>query len=341
MRVAKLLKAREANWSELDALSGQIRGPTRARNPEIDQRFAALYRAACADLALAEAYQLPPQKVEYLQALVARAHNRLYRTDRFAWRTWWEIIVFRTPRIIYSDRCVQLCLWIWLVLSSLAAYLAYVDSPQSVWPGFTELIMGRAQMESVETVFGNFAGRRWSENFFMMNFYIANNAGIGLRCFALGILVLPGLWVFVQNAIQIGATFGFMMRPDMGIAGLNFRDFVTAHGPFEITAIILSAGAGLRIGVSWLTTQTWTRMSALILAARGAFPIICCAVVLFVLAALIEGFVSPFSRHLLPWWIKGLVAVFSSALMLVYFVILGYPGNPTDEDEQLLESTGN
>ena len=91
MKVAALLEQRQQNWFELDRLCGQSR---RTMDAATVARFAAMYRAACADLALADAYQLPPNTVQYLHQLVGRAHNQLYRSRPFdlaAWgpRCWW------------------------------------------------------------------------------------------------------------------------------------------------------------------------------------------------------------------------------------------------------------
>ena len=77
MKVADLIAARQPNWIELEHLCGKM-GKS-SMPPEDVHRFSTLYRAACADLALAEAYQLPPNTVVYLHRLVARAHNQLYR----------------------------------------------------------------------------------------------------------------------------------------------------------------------------------------------------------------------------------------------------------------------
>ncbi len=54
MKVADLLEARRKNWEELDRLCAQMETSTRrSMGPLAVSRFAALYRAACADLALA------------------------------------------------------------------------------------------------------------------------------------------------------------------------------------------------------------------------------------------------------------------------------------------------
>ena len=57
MKVADFLEARRKNWQQLDGLCAQMEHK-RWRQLETGEiaRFAALYRAACADLALADAY---------------------------------------------------------------------------------------------------------------------------------------------------------------------------------------------------------------------------------------------------------------------------------------------
>ena len=46
------------------------------------------------------------------------------------------------------------------------------------------------------------------------------------------------------------------------VVGDHFFEFVTAHGPFELTAIALAAGAGLRLGVGLFATAGLTRLDS-------------------------------------------------------------------------------
>ena len=92
--------------------------------------------------------------------------------------------------------------------------------------------------------------------------------------------------------------------------GQNFFHFVTAHGPFELTAIVISAGAGLRLGLSWMMPGNLSRYASLQKTGREMMPVIMAAVVMFIMAAIIEGFLSPSAA---PYWIKALVAILSSA----------------------------
>jgi hypothetical protein len=72
-------------------------------------------------------------------------------------------------------------------------------------------------------------------------------------------------------------------------------------------------------------THGLTRAASLRRAARDTMPILWTAVVLFVLAAMIEGFLSP---SVAPYAIKAGVAVLSTVLLLVYLFVLGYPRSP-------------
>ena len=112
-----------------------------------------------------------------------------------------------------------------------------------------------------------------------------------------------------------------MARPDAP-GGDNFFQFVTAHGPFELTAIVLSAGAGLRLGFSWVSTAGWTRSASLRRTGDEVVPILSAAVVLFCLAAFIEGFISPSA---IPYVYKAIIGIVSSGLITAYFILLGFP----------------
>jgi uncharacterized membrane protein SpoIIM required for sporulation len=111
----------------------------------------------------------------------------------------------------------------------------------------------------------------------------------------------------------------------------NFFQFVTAHGPFELTAIVLSAGVGMRLGFALLFTGGLTRGDSVRQAGRGAMPAMGVTMLLFLLAALVEGYISPSS---MPYEAKAAFGVGSSLALMVYFVFLGAIGQSTLATEQ-------
>ncbi len=325
MKVAQLLEVRRQNWTELERLCDELSlKRRRSLSAATVTRFSDLYRAACADLALADSYNLPPETVQYLHQLVGRAHNQLYRSRPFDMATWGQVLLYDVPQSIFRDRCVHVAFAVFWGIFILSAILAY---SRTLWPTYAEDVLGEASIMQLEENFRDpLSDRPYSVNMFMAAFYISHNTGIGLKCFAGGLLIVPGLFITIFNAGHLGASFGYMARPDIE-QGKNFFEFVTAHGPFELTAIVLSAGAGLRLGISYLSTKGMTRADSLALARREAMPVMGAAIVLFVLAAFTEAFISPTS---LPYFVKAGVAVIDSGLLMFYFVVLGFPRRRPD-----------
>jgi uncharacterized membrane protein SpoIIM required for sporulation len=316
MKVSDLLKSRQANWQELEKLCAKMEGLSRrAPEPDTVARFSALYRSACADLALADAYQLPPATIEYLHRLVGRAHNQLYRTRTFDIASWGDQLLVEVPRRLFSDNALRLAFCVFWGVFLLSAFMAYTT------PGYAERVMGKEWIMQLEESFSEpIEGRGRGFSGGMAGFYILNNTSIGLRCFAFGLAFgIGGLYVTVFNAAFLGAAFGHMATVPQGE---NFFNFVTAHGPFELTAIVLSAAAGMRLGFSLIDTKGLRRIPALRRAAKETMPTVGAAMIMFALAAMIEGFVSPSPA---PYWVKATVAVASAALLMFYFVVLGYP----------------
>ena len=225
----------------------------RLSEPSRLHRFGDLYRSACADLALADAYQLPPSHVEYLHQLVGRAHNQLYRSRKLQTRRWATVLLAgrspNDPRRSMRVRAAAGCFWGTFLLA------AAVAADPREWPDFVEQLLAPTTIAYLEETFekpvlGHGPRRRisgWRPS------TSVTTSGIGLQCFAGGLLFVPGLLITIYNAALLGATFGFMARPDIA-GGDHFFQFVTAHAPCELTAIVLSSGAGLKLGMGWVRT---------------------------------------------------------------------------------------
>jgi uncharacterized membrane protein SpoIIM required for sporulation len=152
----------------------------------------------------------------------------------------------------------------------------------------------------------------------MAGFYIQNNTSIGLQCFAWGILFgIGSLAQLLDNGRILGGIFGHMA---VGPHASNFFTFVTAHSTFELTALVFAGAAGLRLGWGLIDTKGQTRMASLRREAKNALPALSASVILFVLAAFIEGFVS---ASPLPYMIKASIAILSALLLLTYLTLGG------------------
>ena len=316
MKVSDLLESRRENWHELEQLCAALEQRKRRNvGARAVARFASLYRAACADLALADAYQLPRGTIHYLHQLVGRAHNQLYRSRMFKLRTWSRQLLVDVPQRLFHDNALRLAFCVFWGVFILSGMLSYTRGD------FAQVVIGKEMISQMEEQYAEpIAGRDSTVSGFMAGFYTYHNPSIGLRCFAMGLLFgVGGLLTMIYNAALLGGVFGHMATTAQSD---NFYQFVTAHGPYELTAIVLSAAAGMRLGFSLLETQGLTRLASLRRAADEAMPTMCAAIIMFLLAAMIEAFLSPSGA---PYWVKASVSVFSAGSLMFYFVVLGYP----------------
>jgi len=288
MKVADIIAARSPEWRLLEQDVAWLR-ETRGRrlDPNRVATFARRYRAACSDLALADGMKFPDGTVDYLQQLVADGHTQLYRTESFSMLAWLRDLLVDVPRRTLADPCT------WIAATVFAVLFIGGMAAARVRPEFATEVVGDAALATFESMYAErpdsdaFASGRAT----MAGFYVFNNAGIGLRCFAGGILCGVGsLLILAFNGLFLGTVFGHMLGSPVAD---HFGEFVIAHAPCELTAIVLSAAAGLRLGWALVDTHGWERWESLRQTAPLALGTAGLATALFIVAAFIEAFVSP------------------------------------------------
>lgn len=316
-RAAGFLARRQRTWNETEEMlkrSPKIAARSIAGDPP-PARFATLYRSACADLALADAYHLPESTVGYLHHLVARAHLRFYRRLSVSWRRISHQVLVEVPGRLYGDGCLRTALLAFYGTFLLSALFGWVN-PQAAQDYLSE-----GMVDDLKEMYNEPPNRRSvDQGGVMYGFYINNNVGITLACFASGIFAGIGslLWL-AANGVFLGFCFGYMTTVDASTR-LHFFEFVTAHGPFELTGIALAGAAGLRLGLGLVQTRGLPRLASLMRSARESVPIIAVAAVLVATAAPIEAFISPSG---MPWAAKGAVSLLCALLLVFYLVVLG------------------
>ena len=119
---------------------------------------------------------------------------------------------------------------------------------------------------------------------------LLNNVQVAILAFATGILFGVGtVYILVQNAVSLGVLAGAFTAA--GRPGV-FWSLILPHGLLELTAICIAAGAGLRVGWSLVDPGDRPRSTALREETSAALRVLVGVVPAFVLAALIEGFLT-------------------------------------------------
>ncbi len=261
-----------------------------------------LYREVSRDLGLARDRAYGSALQEELNEWVLRGHQELYRSKRASFAGIFDFLAFGFPILVRqrSDR-----FWFCTAIFCIPFFLMWWAG--SVAPEWVLGLLPESTMQGMNEMYGNsdgLQGRSAESGFRMFAFYIRNSVGIDFRVFAGGILAGVGSLFFLGfNAFYLGAVFGYIT-----IAGHNdqFLPFVAGHGSFEITAIWISAMAGLEVGMAWIAPGGKTRRYAMVEGARAGLKLLGGAAFMTTIAAVIEGWWSPSSVPVLvKYWVGG------------------------------------
>jgi uncharacterized membrane protein SpoIIM required for sporulation len=298
---------RRESWRELEQLLELGKELHRALPSEIS-RMASLYRSVCADLMRARA-DYGPELVRYLDGLAARAHNLLYGTRAYRLTAVWDMLAREFPRTLRAR-------WRFFLLASALFYVPLLFGlfGTLVSAEFAQTIMPAEMLPTMTSMYeqGFDEGRDVQLDTQMAGFYVINNIGIAFRCFATGILFgLGSLFFSIYNGLIIGVGVGWVIRSGHGV---NIGTFVCGHGPFELTAIVISAAAGLQMGWALVATNGRTRLGSLRSQARELGHLIVGAAAMLLIAAILEGYWSPSGLpNELKWAASGVFIVLVGA----------------------------
>ena len=297
-----------AAWQQIEAA---LEKPAEGDNSKI---LAEHYMLLCQHLTIAKERLYDAALVERLNNLVLGVYRELYR---YRAQTRLNIYAFFKrdfPLAIYRHRYFILLSFLVMVLPGLVAGTwTYLDE-DAVYS-----VLDGSQVRQVERMYDPQARKLCREreaetDIFMFGFYIKNNISVAFRCFAGGMVIGIGtLLVLFFNGMFMGSIAGHLTRLDYVD---TFYPFVVGHGSFELTAIVFSGAAGLRLGYAILNPGQFSRLDALREAGRDVVPMLYGIFLMLVIAAFLEAFWS--SSTSLSIEVKYTVGAVLWALVLLY-----------------------
>jgi uncharacterized membrane protein SpoIIM required for sporulation len=272
------------------------------------------YMLLCQHLSLAKQRLYDAALVERLNKLVLRLYRELYRYQKGGRLNLFSFLIRQFPHVIYQQRFfIMASLLVFILPGLIAGLWVYLDDA-AVYS-----IMDAQDVRHLEQMYDASASKLGREresdtDIYMFGFYILNNISIAFRCFAGGLLAGVGtLLVLFYNGLHIGSVAGHLTRLDFID---TFYPFVVGHGAFELTAIVFSGAAGLRLGYSIINPGTFSRVSALRSAGVEVIPLLYGVILMLVIAAFLEAFWS--SSSTIPIAVKYSVGGFFWLLVILY-----------------------
>ena len=310
-------------WSELEVALGLAGAQTSAvASPVRGARVAVLYRRACEHLALARARAYPAYIVERLERITEEAHQRIYHRSETGMARLRLVLTREFPAAVRAHRRYVAVAAAVFLLPTLAVGLLVHARPELILS-----VVSAENAASFEDMYSPAADsigrtRTASTDWIMFGYYIRNNIGIAFQCFAGGLFAGVGsLFFLAYNGAFAGALAGYLVQ--RGLAATFFA-FIATHSAFELTAIVLSGAAGLRIGHALLAPGRLRRRAALVLAAQDTAVLLYGVIAMLVIAAVVEAFWS--SASWLPAAAKYAVAAACWTAVVLYFTRQGRDG---------------
>jgi uncharacterized membrane protein SpoIIM required for sporulation len=311
----------ERDWNELENALQRLRNKRREKQDEkplSGERIAELYRRTCEHLALARARSYPAHLVERLDRLTSDAHQAIYQHRELGLNRLYRLFAVEFPRAVRAHAP-----YVWVATAVFALPMLIIGLLVYYKPELVLSVVPPEMATMYEQMYSDEAesiGRRGAESdWVMFGLYIRNNIGIAFQCFASGLTVgIGSLFFLAYNGVFAGAVAGFLT--EKGLSS-TFYSFVVTHAAFELTAIVLSGAAGLRIGHALLAPGRHARAQALVIAARESIVIVYGVAAMLLIAAGIEAFWS--AARWIPNAVKYTVAAFSWTAVLLYLTVQG------------------
>lgn len=324
MRPLRFEQTYRDEWAELEASLDQVtwrkgRSTALADHTPSGARIATLYRRACDHLALARARAYPAYIVDRLERMTARAHQAIYYRQEFGVTRFRQFLTREFPSTVRSHAGYVGVAAATFVLPTVALALLVYWHPELILS-----VVSSDTAASFEEMYSPAADsigrlRTASTDWMMFGYYIRNNIGISFQCFAGGLFGGVGSVFFLAyNGAFSGAVAGYLTA--RGLSS-TFYPFISTHSAFELTAIVLSGAAGLRIGHALLAPGRLSRVQSLVQASRDAVVLLYGVTGMLLVAAAIEAFWS--SASWLPISIKYGVAGVCWTAVLAYFLFQG------------------
>jgi uncharacterized membrane protein SpoIIM required for sporulation len=293
----------EADWAELQRLLDRSEGNgLRSLSAADIDALGRAYREVVSDLAVARRDFPNDQLTVWLNALAARAHLRLYAAPGGSWRRIGRFFSTDFARRFRAAGGYVALAAGFLLLPAAWAYLAVLLDA-----GLREVLVPAPLRTILEQ------GRTWTDiepalRPAMATLIFTNNIRVSFTAYAGGVLAgLGTVYVLVANGLELGAVLGAAQH--YGVARLLWG-FVSPHGYLETTSILIASAGGLR------------RRDALTMAGRRSLELVAGAVPIFVLAGVIEGFVSPSE---LPLELKLVLGPLLGAALWLALLTVGSP----------------
>ena len=312
MDIDRFIATNTAMWERTASLTARARrGAGRLTPDELDE-LVRLYQRSSGHLSYARTYYGDPSLTARLTGVVAAAGSVVYGTRPRSTGALGDFFTTTFPAAVWQVRrfVVAAALLLIVPFAVVATWIANSDEaleasgPAAVRAAYVE--------SDFEDYYSSGPATEFAANVF------TNNVRVAILAFAAGILVcVPTAAVLAYNGAAVGVAAGLFSAA--GEPG-RFWGLILPHGLLELSAVIIAGAAGLSLGWAVIVPGDRSRRASLAEQGRRSVTIVLGLVVAFLVAGIIEGFVTG-----QPWPTSLRVAIGALAWLAFasYLVVFG------------------
>jgi len=309
MDLTAFLKKHTPVWNELERRIGQLSRRGAKPTAEEIERFTALHKQVSSHLAFLYTHYPSHEAAVHLNKLVAKSHNLLYRDQwssteslRAFFQSGFASMLSARARFIAAAVLLML---VGFLSGFIAVWIDPLSLPAIVPPEYAGVDPNQLTEDRGELASG-----------IISTSIMTNNIRVAILAFASGItLGLGTVYLLVYNGILIGALAAVFHRAGESYA---FWAYILPHGVIELTAIFIAGGAGLYMGYIIMVPGPFSRKFRLVTAAKESAQLLLGTIPLFIIAGIIEGYITPTQLSLEMKYAVALLTFVLLALYLAY-----------------------
>jgi uncharacterized membrane protein SpoIIM required for sporulation len=305
------IKQHKKEWEQLEQSVNKLTKGKQHLTPENVDTFQLLYQKASHHLSVSQTYFPHEEVTRYLNALVSKAHNALYREQETSFYQMKHFFGSTFINLFLEQRAFVLVAMLLFTIGAAGGYISVINDPLHL---YTLLSPEFAEGIDPEQI-GKFEGGIDSP--LMSASIMTNNIQVAILAFAGGITFgLFTVYVLITNGILIGALAAVYWQHGKFY---EFWAFIVPHGMIELTAIFIAGGAGLLMGYKILVPGAYSRSYQLKQHGLRSVQLLLGTVPLFIIAGIIEGYITPAPIPLEAKYAFALITI----IALLLYVILG------------------
>ena len=321
LKSAQFRREREKTWRELEALLARVeKNGLGDLSPGELNRLPVLYRGAVSSLSVATAISLDRNLLDYLTALVGRAYICVYGAKRRVGEAAGEFFRLHFPWVVRRYFAFVAASFLLVALGLLTGYRMTLADPDRYYSFVgSDMAQNRTPASSAKElrdILYQDGGEAPLSIF--ASYLFTHNAKVGMLCFALGFAAgVPVVYLLFSTGLMLGAMAALYQSKGVGA---EFWAWVLPHGVTEIGALCLCGAAGMVLGAAIVFPGRHTRLRNLALRGREVAYLAVGAVVMFLVAGLIEGFFRQLVQDVSVRWS---LAALTLAFWTCYFLAAG------------------